>query len=188
MVLDILTMSRNSKQWKQWVRAALAVLLVLDGALLVLGWRARQSSTQAEKNEARQLAAQEQLLEKDVARAEAIRSHMSEVRHDCDRFYQEQFLPAATGYSSLETDLGEIAAHAGLKTTGVSFKQSPVEKRGVVEIQIIAAVEGDYPSLIHFINGLERSKNFYLLNNLTLASGSSGSIRLNLELRTYFRS
>lgn len=181
-------MSRNSKQWKRWVLSALAVLLVLDAALLILGWRAGQSSAQAKKDEARQLATQEQLLEKDVARAEAIRNHMSEVRHNCDRFYQEQFLPAASGYSSLETDLGEIAAHAGLKTTGVTFKQNPVEKRGVVEVQINASVEGDYPSLIHFINGLERSKNFYLLNNLALASGSSGSIRLNLELRTYFRS
>jgi Tfp pilus assembly protein PilO len=163
-------------------------LLVLDGALLVFDWRARQSSTQAEKDKARQLAAQQQLLEKDVTRAEAIRNHMSEVRHNCDRFYQDQFLPTATGYSSLETDLGEIAAHAGLKTTGVTFKQSPVEKRGVVEVQITAAVEGDYPSLIHFINGLERSKNFYLLNNLSLVSSSTGSIKLNLELRTYFRS
>ena len=181
-------MSGNSQQWKRWVRAALAVLLLLDGALLFFDWRERQSSTQAQRIEARQLATQAQLLEKDVARAQTIRSHMSEVRQNCDRFYQQQFPPLATGYSSLETDLGEIAAHAGLKTTGVTFKQSPVEKRGVVEVQITAAVEGDYPSLIHFINGLERSKNFYLLNNLTLASASTGTVRLNLELRTYFRS
>ena len=181
-------MSRNSKKWKLWVRVALAIVLVLDAALLVVDWRARQSSTQAEKSEALKLAAQELLLERDVTRAEAIRNHMSEVRQNCDRFYQQQFLTASSGYSSLEADLGQIAQHAGLKTTGVTFKQSPVEKRGVVEIQINAAVEGDYPSLIHFINGLERSQNFYLLNNLALASGTTGSIRLNLELRTYFRS
>jgi len=188
VVRNIVTMNRNSRQWKRWVRAALAVLLALDCALLVLDWRSRSSSAQAQRAEARQVAIQALLLEKDVSRAEVIRGHISEIRHDCDHFYQEQFLSAATGYSSLESDLNQIATQAGLKTAGVTFKQSTVEKRGVVEVQINEAVEGDYAGLIHFINGLERSKNFYLLNNLSLASGSTGSIRLNLELRTYFRS
>jgi Tfp pilus assembly protein PilO len=188
VVRDVLTMNRNSQQWKRWIRAGLAVLLILDVVLIILGWRVAQSGSQAQKDEARRLAQQAQLLEKDVARAETIQRHMPEVRHNCDHFYEEQFLPASSGYSSVEMDLGQIAAHSGLKTTGLSFKQSALEKRGVVEVQINAAVEGDYPSLIHFINGLERSENFYLLNNLTLASVSTGSIKLNLELRTYFRS
>jgi hypothetical protein len=49
-------------------------------------------------------------------------------------------------------------------------------------------VEGDYPALIQFIHALERSKNFYLLDNLTLASGgSTAGVKLNLDLRTFFR-
>ena len=52
-----------------------------------------------------------------------------------------------------------------------------------------ATVEGAYPGLVKFINGLERSQNFYLLDSLALASGMGGTgVRLNLQLRTYFRS
>jgi hypothetical protein len=40
---------------------------------------------------------------------------------------------------------------------------------------------------VRFINGLERSKNFYVLDGLSLAAGSGGNLRLNLRLRTYFR-
>lgn len=41
--------------------------------------------------------------------------------------------------------------------------------------------------MIRFINGLERSKNFYLVDGLRLASASPGTIRLEIEMHTYFR-
>ena len=183
-----MTIGRNSHRWKRWVGTALLIIVLLDVALLVFNWRAAQMLPQAQRDEAAKLKRQMELLDKDIARAEAIRGHLPEVRQNCDRFYNEQFLPVATGYSSVVADLGALAGHAGLKTNGVSFRQKAVEKRGVVQVDISAAVEGDYASLIHFINGLERSKNFYLLENLTLGSATTTGVKLQLELRTYFRS
>lgn len=183
-----MTVSDNSKRWKTWIVCILAILLTLDVALIILDWRNAETATGSQKLEAAHLKQETAQFEKDVARAQAIRNHMPEVRKNCEHFYTERFLPASTGYSSVVADLGELAGHAGLKTTGVTFKQRAIEKRGVLEIDINASIEGDYPSLIHFINGLERSKNLYLLDQLTLASVSTGSIKLQLELRTYFRS
>jgi Tfp pilus assembly protein PilO len=182
------TLNHNSNRWKRWARTAIALVLVLDAALVYANWRNASTATGAQRDKAANLAKEADAYEKDVDRAEAIKRHMPEVRQNCQRFYQEEFLPAATGYSSVIADFGELAGHAGLKTSGFAFKQHVVEKRGVSEIDIGATVEGDYPSLIHFINGLERSKNLYLLYDLKLASASTGSIRLQLELRTYFRS
>jgi hypothetical protein len=75
-----------------------------------------------------------------------------------------------------------------LRSSGIAFHEKEVKGRGVVEVDISDTVEGDYPAIIQFINGLERSKYFYLLSDLKLGSASTGGgIRLNLELRTYFR-
>jgi hypothetical protein len=74
-----------------------------------------------------------------------------------------------------------------VKTSGFSFKQTDVKGRGVTEISIGTSVEADYPAVIQFINGLERSKYFYLLDDLQLGSASSGAIRLQIGLHTYFR-
>ena len=41
--------------------------------------------------------------------------------------------------------------------------------------------------MIRFINGLERSKNFYLVDDLTLASANTGTIQLEITMHTYFR-
>jgi Tfp pilus assembly protein PilO len=62
-----------------------------------------------------------------------------------------------------------------------------VDKHGVNELSINVTMEGPYPSLVSFINALERSGNFYLLDNLALDSSANGMLRLSLELRTYFR-
>lgn len=48
-------------------------------------------------------------------------------------------------------------------------------------------LDAEYPAIIQFINGLERSKNFYLLDSLRLTSASTGGIRLDLDLHTFFR-
>ncbi|MGH9776542.1 MAG: type 4a pilus biogenesis protein PilO [Candidatus Acidiferrales bacterium] len=180
-------MSTKSKPWKKWVQIALGILVVLDLALLGLLWYGSSNAPFSQAAELQSLAQQAKLLSTDVARAQAIERDLSSVDKQCQKFYASEFLPSATGYSSLIQDLGEIAGHAGVKAGGVVFKQHEISGRGVTEISITASVEGDYSGLVHFINGLERSKNFYLLDGLTLASSSAGGIKLNLELRTYFR-
>src|SRR5271168_408237 len=103
-------------------------------------------------------------------------------------FITTPFCPDS-GYSTIEDDLGSIAAKANLRSSGISFKQKELKGRDVTEIDISDTVEGDYPAIIQFINGLEHSKNFYLLNKLHLQSttGPGGGIRLQLDLQTYFR-
>jgi Tfp pilus assembly protein PilO len=181
-------MNGNSQVWKKWSRWGLVILFVLDLALVVIDRRAGQADAQQQRGEAHRLQQQQGLLAKDVARGEAIRAHVPEIGGEGQRFYQEELLPASVGYSAVVADLGELAGQAGLRTSGVQFEQKAIPNRGVTEIHISTGVEGNYASLIQFINGLERSKNFYLLDNLSLASASSGTIRLNLSLRTYFRS
>ena len=75
-----------------------------------------------------------------------------------------------------------------MKVGGLTLNQKEVKGRGVTLITITESVDGNYPAIIQFINALERSKNFYLLDNLTLDSGGSNpGIKLNLDLRTFFR-
>jgi Tfp pilus assembly protein PilO len=173
--------------WKKWTGAALALLLVADIALAFLLWRSSSIGPVEMRAQRDDLALQARLLKADVERGEKIRASLPQVGKDCEDFYQRSFLSASTGYSSVETDLGAIAAKAGLKTSGFAFTQHDVKDRGVTEMTITTSVDGNYESVIQFINGLERSRNFYLLNNLSLTSATSGEVKLQLELQTYFR-
>jgi hypothetical protein len=174
------------RSWKKWMGIGLAVLLVADAGLAIFLWRStRQDPVEMRAQRAR-LTIEAKLLRADIARGEKIRASLPQVRRDCDSFYQGSFLDPITGYSDIETDLDAIASKDSVKTTGFRFKQKEVKDRGVTEIVIGTTVDADYPALMEFINGLERSRYFYLLDTFLLTTGSSGT-HLDIGLHTFFR-
>jgi hypothetical protein len=173
--------------WKKWVGGALALLLLVDLALVFYLWEASRQGPESLREQRDRLALQAKLLRGDIQRGEKIRASLPQVGNDCDEFYRESFLDRATGYSQIESDLGAIASKAGVRTPGFVFKQQDVKDRGVEEVSISTSVEADYPAIIAFIDGLERSKNFYLVDGLHLSSATTGGIRLDIQLHTYFR-
>jgi hypothetical protein len=52
-----------------------------------------------------------------------------------------------------------------------------------------ARVSGSYPNLVRFINSIERSKLFFVIDGLQLGEtrGTDGNIQLSLTLETYLR-
>jgi Tfp pilus assembly protein PilO len=174
--------------WKIWTTVALALVLALDLGLAAYLWHGSLQEPEVLRAQRDNLKREAKLLRLDVERGEKIRASLPQTGKDCDAFYHDTFLDESTGYSRIETDLGAIASESGVKISGFTFKQKEIKDRGVTEIGIATSVDADYPSVIRFINGLERSKNFYLLDNLQLGSASAGGgIRLDLGLHTYFR-
>jgi Tfp pilus assembly protein PilO len=178
---------RSWNTWKKLILCALGVLLIADLALVFVLWQSTREGVESMRAQRTRLQNEAKLLKADVARGDAIRASLPKVGKDCDAFYHDAFLDAGVGYSAIEEDLGSIATKAGLKTSSVTFSQKEVKDRGVTLVTVLDSVDGDYPAIIQFINGLERSKYFYLLNDLHLDTATAGAIRLHLELRTYFR-
>jgi Tfp pilus assembly protein PilO len=171
---------------KRLIQWGIGAVLLIDLGLLAVNWRlATEPSTP--RTELNLLRRRHNLLAADVARAEQIRKEMPGTDRQCDTFFTENLHPAGIGYSSVVSDLGAVAHEAGLATENLSFRQHPADRRGVVEVEISTVVNGDYASVVRFINGLEHSNNFYVLDNLALAPSSPGVLKLNLQLRTYFR-
>jgi Tfp pilus assembly protein PilO len=182
-------MSHAANTRKNAIRWALAVLLVLDVALVVVNWRASASDPKALRQQKNALEMQRKWLDADVSRANNIKGSLPQIQSQCDKFFTDAFQQASSGYSSVVADVGAIAKEAGLQASAATFRQKEIANRGITEVELVATVEGDYPSLVRFINGLERSRNFYVLDSLSLAnSAGTSSLKLNLQLRTYFRS
>jgi Tfp pilus assembly protein PilO len=172
---------------KKWITWAIVALFVLDLGLIYITWRSSPEAVAAMQDQRDKLKDQAKKLRGDVARGDRIRGSLGQAQKDYDSFYKTAFLSPQDGYSSIETDLTTLASKAGLRTNGIQFQQKEVKDRGVTDISISETVEGDYPAIIQFINGLDRSKYFYLLKDLKLDAANTGGIRLQLELHTYFR-
>jgi hypothetical protein len=180
-------MNPSWRRWKTVISITLGVLVALDLALIFALWQSSREAAETLRSQRDRLSLQAKQLKADVERGQKIQASLPQIGKDCDSFFHADFLDAATGYSAIVADLGQLIEKSGLKTSGLTFQQKEQKVHGVVEVGIKAAVQGDYLSLIRFINDLEHSKNFYLLDNLHLDSGNQGGIRLSLDLRTYFR-
>lgn len=182
-----MTSRNNSRKWKLVVKIALGCLLAVDGALIFANLHMASEVPQSQAQERDRLAKREKLLVDDVAKGHRIEKHLPDIGKECDAFYQSKLLPASTGYSAVISDIGQIGKETGVQIGGVGLHETAVKDRGLSEVKISAAVQGNYQSLIRLINSLEHSPHFYVLDGLTLASETSGNIKLNVSLRTYFR-
>ncbi|HEY6467337.1 MAG TPA: hypothetical protein VIY69_15165 [Candidatus Acidoferrales bacterium] len=177
----------NSAGWKIGAAASISVIVLADIVLAFVLWQMGREGTAQMVMRRNQLAHTAQQLDADVERGQKIKASLPQVGKDCDEFYKDSFIDSRTVYSTVDSDISALSMKSGVKTTGRTFKATAVANRGVSELDISMSVEGDYPSLLKFVNGIERSKNFYFLTQLQLAAGSANGIRLQLDLHTYFR-
>ena len=173
---------------KKIVIAGLLVLIVAD-ALLAL--YAMQSATRFSRSGLAGQKTQIKLLKADIKRARAIQQSIPQTKADCERFENSLYASSA-GYSAVTEELTGFAKQAGLQTVSLAFHPKEIPGRNVVELGLDATVNGDYKGIVRFLNGLQRSKNFYIIDTLTVAAeptaqAGAGPLRVALSLRSYFK-
>lgn len=103
---------------------------------------------------------------------------------DQARHFYDSRLPY--GYADVASELGNLRQKTGVRLSRVQYVQAaPIN--GLTEIRIDAAVSGEYRPLALFINGLERDRMFFLIQNITLNGQQNGVVNLRIRLTTYLR-
>lgn len=180
-------MRRDFTVRKRIILSGVALLVIADVALAKYSWDLSSAPQVLEQAE----VIQRDLLRADVKRAQGIRDNIPATQKDCDRFERSLF-PASSGYSAVRAELGAIARKSGSRLENIAFKQTDIASRGMTEVAIDATVNGDYKSVIGFLNGLQRSASLFAVDSLTLApetanQASANVIKVALHLKTYFR-
>jgi len=168
------------------IRGVLAIILIVDAALIGIQWKLN-NSPHVQTSDLTRLTLLEKQYRADNTRLERFRTELPADEKQWDEFFNTHFHPAGAGYSAISEDLGDLSRTAGLRSDSISFHQHQPDARGLMQVDIATAVEGDYDNLVQFLNKLEHSDNFYVLDSLTLAPSTVGKLRLNMQLRTYFR-
>ena len=181
-------MQGNFNVRRRLILAGLGILLLADLALAAYNWHAsvanRVPMAQLE-SDSRKL----KLLQKDIERADNIRHDLPATVADYDRF-DGDFLPASSGNSAVTSELDELAKKSGVQIQSVGFKHLDLAGRNLTQVELDASVSGEYASIVKFMNSLQRSRSFYIVQSLGLqAEGQGGpsGLHIGLHMRTYFR-
>lgn len=114
-------------------------------------------------------------------------SKLASANAEADAFYTRR-LPAS--YSQVLSEIGAVTKREGVKLGRVGYGQAPVlegTSAELTEIRMDSSLTGDYRSLVHFINAMERDRTFFFITGLALTGQQAGSVGLRLRLNTFLR-
>jgi hypothetical protein len=181
-------MDRHFTTRRRLIYAGLAVLLAGDLALAFYNWR----TSVADKVPMAQLEADSrklQLLSADIENAAKIQQNLPATVTDYNKF-DGTFLPASRGNSAVAAELDEVAKKSGVQIQSVGFRHADLAGRNLTQVDLDAIVNGDYGGIVRFMNNLQRSNSFYIVESLSLQAegqGGGSAMRIGLHMRTYFR-
>jgi type IV pilus assembly protein PilO len=138
-------------------------------------------STASRQQELNQLRAQLTSKNRQVEPLRGLDKKIPLAMQQIDDFYKTRF---SAHDSDVAETLGNLSKQTGVKIESTKYKTDDPESVGLRREEIEASIEGDYQPLMKFLNGLERSKVFFIVNSIGLAT-QNGPIKLQINLETY---
>jgi len=180
-------MRRDYTIRKRIILATLGLLLAADAGLAWLSWQTA-TAPRTPRQVLAKTSEQVKLLKADVERARGIRHATPATQSDCDRF-ERSMLPADSGYSTVTSEVGGMARKAGVKIVSLGYHRKELKEKPFTQVDLEGSIEGDYGSVVRFVNELQRSEGLYIVDDLSLAGSEqkSDALRVNVRIRTFFR-
>jgi type IV pilus assembly protein PilO len=179
------------RQTRQKLKIAIGSLLAVDALCVALLLSPLIGSQRSRDEQMSQLWKDLQQKTREVEPLRGLDKKIPIAKQQIDDFYQNRF-PSET--STVSADLGKLAADSGVKLAGVSYaqKSSETENKDAEAVDlnrmtIDADLSGDYLQVMRFINSLERSRLFFLVDSVQIGSDQGGVIRLRMRLETYLK-
>ncbi len=161
--------------------AGVMLLAIVNIVLLVQLGLALRDLGSSREDQLQQAQVQLTQLRVQTARLNGLPEKVEQSRTDADKFYADR-IPA--NYSSILAELGALAQKNNIRLTRAGYTQTPAIE-GLAQLRIDANLAGEYSGIMHFINGLERDKTFFVISAVTLTGQQGGLVNLRLRLNTY---
>jgi len=174
---------------KKYVLAVLGALFVFDlvfylVAIEPLGRREAEQQALLGALE-RQIAAKGN----DAGQLQLVVSKVEKARAEGDGLLEGITLPRRTGYSTLLAELLQAASRAGIDTREGNFDVEPIEgTEDYGMISVNANFRGEYQNLVRFLNQLDRSQQFLIIDSLAATPRTdSNELQFTIRLNTLLR-
>ncbi|MGH9598722.1 MAG: hypothetical protein ACRD27_02565 [Terracidiphilus sp.] len=166
-----------------WHYAGFGVLLALTiglGVRFGMDWAATDThSADALSIKQVQLTA----LNLEIAPLRGLDARIGKTRVEMKAFYDKRIPP---DYSSIETSMSNLEVNSGVRLSRVQYSQGP-PGQDLTEITMDAAISGDYISMMHFVNSVERAQTFYVIRQMALTGEQNGQVNLRMRVSTWLR-
>jgi type IV pilus assembly protein PilO len=124
-----------------------------------------------------------------LARTKLLVSKIEKGRAEGDQFFSKYVLPRRAAFSSIVGELDALAGQAGIKPKESTFSIEPIdgaEQYGMMTIS--SNFEGQYGNLTKFVNLVDRSQRFLIIESLQAAPQPAGQVvNVTIKLNVFIR-
>lgn len=169
---------------------------VVVGALLAANLVAALAAFHPWGGSAEDLRREEESLRGQVAaararleRTRALVAKVERARAEGDEFLDRYVTDARVTASVLIAELNRTAKEAGIRQKEATFVMEPVEGSDTLsQMTISVGYEGTYKNLTKFVNLLDKSPRFLIIENMVAAPQQSGpNLNVSFKLDTFVR-
>ena len=171
------------------VRAGLGTLLLLNivaALILFKPWGGSSDDLERQLAVMRNQLPQRQAA---LARTRTLVQKVELARVEGELFMKKYMLTGRSAYSSIVGELDRAAEKVSLKPKERQFSLEPIEGSDTLGMMTISAkYEGSYPNLTKFINELDRSPRFLIIESLQATPQPVGTaVNVGFKLNAFVR-
>jgi hypothetical protein len=181
-------MPRNFDVWppnnpRALIRLGLGALAVANLVALYFVIRPPGGSTQELAQQALDMHSAIRQQQGVLDRTRLLVSKIESGRGEGDQFMGNYFLPRRTAYSTIMSELNDLAGQSKITPRDSAYALDAVDGSDTLDMmQISANLEGLYPDVIRFINLLDKSDRLLIIESLNATPQQSGG-RVNVALK-----
>jgi Tfp pilus assembly protein PilO len=183
----------RSPEWSD----PLTIIRVVVGALVVLNLIAAAFTFHLFGRSAEQTAQEVAATQRELAAARVrliktrqIEEKVDKARGEGDIFLATYMTPRRTTYSTVVAEMQQAAESAGMTwKEGTIAPLDPVKGSDDLSMMTVtASFEGQYSNLLKFVNELDRSKRFLIIESLVAAPQPNGkTLSAQVKINTFVR-
>jgi Tfp pilus assembly protein PilO len=173
------------QQSRRSLKIAIAAMIAADVIAAAVLFSPLVGSAESRRIDMSQLSAELAKKTRDVEPLRDIDKKITLAKGQIGQFYKDRF---AARDSDLLSEVGKLASETGVRMLQAKYKQEDPTPAGIVPTEIEGNFSGDYLQLVRFINALERSKQLFTVDSITLAGENTGPVRLEIKMHSYLRS
>ncbi|MBC7928801.1 MAG: hypothetical protein H7039_24420 [Bryobacteraceae bacterium] len=175
---------RLARDPKLVARVCLGILLLANLMAAYAVFRPVGGSAEELDAQIASLQSTRQRRQMELQRMRQLVSRIEQARSTGDDFLGKYFADRRTASSSIVSELDGAAKDAGMKPKERSFAYDPIEGTDQFSMMtVVANYEGTYGDLLQFVNKLDKSQRFLILDTLVATPQQGGQGMLNVQVK-----
>jgi len=176
----------SALKWKDprvAMRAVLGVLLLANLVAAVVAFKPFGGGADDLRRERNVLQQQLGQLQKQVAKNGKLVEKVSTARREGDQFLSRYFTERRVVTSTIQGELVDIAKEAGITYQPTTWTLEPIEGSDTLAMMTInAGCQGTYAALSKFVNLVDKSPRFLIIESMVAAPQQTGQV-LNVTIK-----